>query len=120
MRVSGGYTNYGQTLGILMLDTRFPRLHGDIGNARTFPFPVRYRTVRGASPSRVVLERDPALLEPFLAAARELEAEAVVDHGEAAGGERQTLAICAGNIFAAFGQFEWLAGLLCEPAGHGI
>lgn len=77
MRISGGYTNYGQTLGILMLDTRFPRLPGDIGNARTFPFPVRYRTVRGASPSRVVLERDPALLEPFLAAARELEAEGV-------------------------------------------
>ena len=77
MKVSGGFTNYGQDLGVLMLDTRFPRLPGDIGNARTFPFPVRYRTVRGASPARVVMDRDPALLEPFIAAARELEAEGV-------------------------------------------
>ncbi len=62
------------TLGILMLDTRFPRPLGDIGNPRTFAFPVRYRTVRGASPRRVVVERDPALLVPFIDAARALEA----------------------------------------------
>ncbi len=60
-------------LGIVMLDTRFPRVPGDIGNPRTFAFPVRYRTVRGASPRRVVVERDPSLLAPFVAAARELE-----------------------------------------------
>lgn len=63
------------TLGILMLDTRFPRPSGDIGNPRTFAFPVRYRTVRGASPRRVVVERDLSLLGPFIAAARALEAE---------------------------------------------
>ena len=77
MKVTGGYTNYGEAIGILMLDTRFPRVPGDIGNARTFPFPVRYLTVRGASPARVVLERDPALLEPFTEGARELEAQGV-------------------------------------------
>ena len=62
-------------LGVVMLDTRFPRVQGDIGNPATFDFPVRYRTVRGASPRRVVVERDPALLAPFLAAARDLEHE---------------------------------------------
>jgi len=77
VRVFGGRTNYGEDIGILMLDTRFPRVPGDIGNARTFPFPVRYKIVRGASPARVVMEGDPALLEPFIAAARELEAEGV-------------------------------------------
>ena len=56
-----------------MLDTRFPRVPGDIGNAATFAFPVRYRAVRGASPRRVVVQRDLALLAPFIAAARELE-----------------------------------------------
>ncbi|MEO7115584.1 MAG: aspartate/glutamate racemase family protein [Caldimonas sp.] len=60
-------------LGIVMLDTRFPRVRGDIGNPATFAFPVRYRTVRGASPRRVVVERDPSLLAPFVAAARDLE-----------------------------------------------
>ena len=36
----GGKTVYGATLGILMLETEFPRVHGDAGNAATFPFPV--------------------------------------------------------------------------------
>ncbi|WP_019937342.1 aspartate/glutamate racemase family protein [Bordetella sp. FB-8] len=62
-------------LGVLMLDTRFPRPPGDIGNPATFEalgIPVRYLTVAGASPMRVVREGDPALLEPFIAAARML------------------------------------------------
>ena len=53
-------------LGVLMLDTRFPRIVGDIGNAATFDGPVRYATVRGASPQRVVRERDLSLLQPFI------------------------------------------------------
>ncbi len=40
-------------VGILMLDTRFPRFPGDIGNAATWPFPVLYRAVRDASPEHV-------------------------------------------------------------------
>ena len=75
--VSGGRTNYGEVLGIIMLDTVFPRIPGDIGNASTFPFPVRYQYVKGASPQRVIKERDPALLAPFVAAAQELEGAGV-------------------------------------------
>jgi hypothetical protein len=56
------------TLGVLMLDTRFPRVVGDIGNPKTFDHPVRCAVVRGASPQRVVRERDPALLAPFIEA----------------------------------------------------
>ncbi len=77
MIARGGFATYGQELGILMLDTHFPRIPGDIGNARTFPYPVRYRKVEGASPRRVVEEGDPSLLEPFIRAARELESEGV-------------------------------------------
>lgn len=77
MIAKGGYCSYGQDLGILMLDTTFPRLPGDIGNAKSFPFPVRYKRILGASPKRVVEEADPSLLEPFIAAARALEAEGV-------------------------------------------
>jgi Asp/Glu/hydantoin racemase len=65
------------SLGVVMLDTRFPRPRGDIGNPRTFAFPVRYRTVPGASPRKVVIERDPSLLAPFIDAARALEGEGV-------------------------------------------
>ena len=67
----------GPAVGIIMLDTVFPRIPGDIGNPLTFPFPVRYQVVRGASPQRVVKEADVRLLEPFIEAARGLEREGV-------------------------------------------
>ena len=54
MKFKGGYTNYGQTIGILMLDTIFPRLPGDIGNAETFDFPVKYKIVKGAQPNKIM------------------------------------------------------------------
>ena len=60
-----------------MLDTRFPRLPGDIGNPASWPFPVRYRVVPGASPERVVRRRAEGLLDGFIAAGRDLVAAGV-------------------------------------------
>jgi Asp/Glu/hydantoin racemase len=68
----GGKAIYGAPLGILMLDARFPRILGDMGNAGTWPFPVLYRVVRGATPQRVVLAGAEGLLPDFLLAAAEL------------------------------------------------
>ena len=68
----GGRAIYGAPLGILMLEARFPRIPGDMGNATTWPFPVLYRVVRGASPERVVVGGAAGLLEDFVAAGREL------------------------------------------------
>lgn len=62
-------------IGILMLDTRFPRPVGDIGNPASFPFPVRYRTVPGATAPRVVGDRAEGLLPGFIAAGKALAAE---------------------------------------------
>ncbi len=64
-------------LGVLMLDTRFPRPPGDVGHPASWRVPVRYRVVQGASPQRVVRERDPALLQPFVEAGQALVAEGV-------------------------------------------
>jgi Asp/Glu/hydantoin racemase len=69
---TGGKAIYGAPLGILMLEARFPRIPGDMGNALTWPFPVLYRVVKGASPERVVLNGAAGLLPDFLAAAAEL------------------------------------------------
>ena len=68
----GGKTLYGASVGILMLETRFPRIPGDMGNAETWPFPVLYKVVPGASPRRVVCEKAEGLLDGFLATAAEL------------------------------------------------
>src|SRR5437667_5080765 len=71
---TGGKAIYGAPLGILMLEARFPRIPGDMGNAQTWPFPVLYKVVKGASPRRVVIEEARGLLQPFLDGARELAA----------------------------------------------
>ncbi len=69
---SGGKSVYGASIGILMLETRFPRIPGDVGNADTWPFPVLYRIVRGASPDRVVRQGAAGLLDAFVEAGKEL------------------------------------------------
>ncbi len=71
----GGKAVYGAPLGILMLEARFPRIPGDMGNATTWPFPVLYRVVKGATPERVVLHSAAGLLEDFKTAACELVAQ---------------------------------------------
>src|SRR5690242_2881492 len=68
----GGKALYGAPLGILMLEARFPRIPGDMGNAATWPFPVLYHVVRGASPEKVVLRDARDLLPKFIAAAKDL------------------------------------------------
>ncbi|HLF48270.1 MAG TPA: aspartate/glutamate racemase family protein [Methylomirabilota bacterium] len=77
MRVQGGPNIYGFSVGILMLDTQFPRIPGDMGNAATFDFPVRYHRVEGASPDRVVRHGQRELLPAFIEGARFLEREGV-------------------------------------------
>ena len=77
-KLTGGRTLYGHVLGVIMLDTTFPRVPGDVGNALTWPFPVRYRIVPGALIARVTgPEPDVSLLEPLMDAARDLEADGV-------------------------------------------
>jgi hypothetical protein len=71
----GGKTIYGARVGILMLDTSFPRAPGDTGNADTWPFPVLYKVVKGATPREVVLEKGGGLKQSFLDAAMDLVRE---------------------------------------------
>ena len=77
MKAQGGKAIYGAALGILMLEARFPRIPGDMGNALTWPFPVHYKVVREATPDRVVRRGADGLLGSFIAAARELVADGV-------------------------------------------
>jgi Asp/Glu/hydantoin racemase len=67
-------------IGILMLDTAFPRIAGDGGNPQSYPFPVRLRKIAGAGPLDIVRDGQPSgeLIEAFVEAARQLEAEGAV------------------------------------------
>lgn len=61
-------TVWGVSVGILMLDSGFRRLPGDIGHGESWRFPVLYHVVRGASPDRVVRDTgDAGLLAAFCA-----------------------------------------------------
>jgi hypothetical protein len=68
----GGKAVYGAPLGILMLQARFARIPGDMGNGTTWPFPVLFRIVQGADPKSVVLNKAEGLLPAFIDAARDL------------------------------------------------
>jgi Asp/Glu/hydantoin racemase len=73
--VTGGKAVYGAAVGILMLEARFPRIPGDMGNALTWDFPVLYRVVRDASPDLIVRRGAEGMLDGFIAAARDLVAD---------------------------------------------
>jgi len=76
MILHGGPNIYGVVIGVLSLETNFPKPPGHIKNPSSFNFPLVYKIVKGATVKRV-LEPDEALLQQFIQAAQELEAEGV-------------------------------------------
>jgi hypothetical protein len=60
------------TVGVLMLDTRFTRHVGDIGNPQSCDPPPLLEVVRGASVDKVVPAKMPPLIDDFVAAGERL------------------------------------------------
>lgn len=83
--VARGRTFYGIDVGVILLDADAPRAVGDVGNARTFRFPVGYTTARGADAERVVEQDAAGLLDTFVAAAQDLVARGVRAVGTSCG-----------------------------------
>ena len=67
----------GETIGILVLDCFYPYIPGNVANATTYNFPVRFAVVEGATNERLIYDQDPTLIDPFIAAARKLATEGV-------------------------------------------
>lgn len=61
-------------LGILMLDSQFPRILGDVGNADTWPFAVEYAVVPGATPQAIVCDDIEPFVQAFIEAGNRLVA----------------------------------------------
>jgi Asp/Glu/hydantoin racemase len=110
----GGKNMYGHSIGVLMLQTRFPRIPGDMGNAYTWDFPVLYKVVEGASVARVVEESDPTLLKPFIEAAQELVLAGVSAITTTCG----FLAMFQGEMAAAVDVPVFTSALLMAPMVH--
>ncbi len=75
-KANKGQTSYGEAIGILMLDTFTPFIPGDVGNASTYNFPVRYETVEGLTVKRI-FSKDQSAYNSLLKAARKLSQQGV-------------------------------------------
>ena len=71
-----GQVSAGEAIGILLLETSVPFIPGDVANASTYPFPVRFQKVPGFSVRRA-LSRDPSVFAELRDAAGELVQQGV-------------------------------------------
>lgn len=95
------------TLGVLMLDTRFTRFVGDIGNPQSYDRPVLFEIVRGATVDKVVPAKQPPLIDDFVAAGERLIA-------------RGATAITTGCGFLVLNQAELAARLTVPVATSAL
>jgi len=71
-----GQVSAGEAIGILLLETSVPFIPGDVANATTYAFPVRFQKVKGFSVRRA-LSKDPAVYEDLREAAGDLVQQGV-------------------------------------------
>ena len=77
MEYNGGHPFYGDAIGILMVDIDAPLIPGNVGNAYSYDFPVRFKALKGFPPNWWGDEQGPdeTRCSMFIEAAKELEAE---------------------------------------------
>jgi len=68
--------SYGEAIGVLLLDSVIPFIPGDVANATTYEFPVRFKKVPGFTVAKAV-DKDDSVYDDLLTAARDLAANGV-------------------------------------------
>ncbi|HQN29596.1 MAG TPA: aspartate/glutamate racemase family protein, partial [Methanothrix soehngenii] len=53
-KARSGQASYGEAIGILLLDCFTPFIPGDVANATTYCFPVRFQKVEGLTTKRTL------------------------------------------------------------------
>ena len=71
-----GQVSSGEAIGILLLDTAVPFIPGDVANATTYDFPVRFQRVEGFTVARAI-GRDPSIYDDLKVAAEKLAGQGV-------------------------------------------
>jgi len=107
---------YGEQIGILILDAAYPCVPGNVGNATTYTYPVRFQEVGGASIDRLLNQRDPALKEVFVEAALELQGRGV----KAITGACGFMAYFQEEVAAALDIPVFLSSLMQIPFMHAL
>ena len=72
-----GQVAYGYAIGMLCAEWNIPFIPGDLNNANTFPFPIRYESVKGVSGADVLRGEGSSFADALAEAAKKLEAEGV-------------------------------------------
>jgi Asp/Glu/hydantoin racemase len=80
----------GESIGILVVECFYPFLPGNVVNANSYNFPVRFALVEGGTPERLLYQADMSMLDAVIAGAKKLEAEGV------------RAIVCACGFFALF------------------
>ncbi len=70
-RTQKGRISSGEAIGILLLNTSVPFIPGDVANASSYDFPVRFQKVEGFTVARAI-GKDSSIFPALLAAAKEL------------------------------------------------
>ncbi|WP_050603775.1 aspartate/glutamate racemase family protein [Ruegeria sp. 6PALISEP08] len=73
----GGQNICGASIGVLCLESYFPKPPGHIKNPSSLPFPVLYEMIDGVTVPTLLNNPTPELLDPFIKGAQRLEAEGV-------------------------------------------
>ena len=75
--LKGGTLYYDTPVGVLCLESLFPKPPGHLRNPLTYKFPVVCSVVRGVDIPKLLFDPTPDLLAPFIEAAKELEKDGV-------------------------------------------
>jgi aspartate/glutamate racemase len=105
-----GQTSYGEAIGILLLDTYSPFIQGDVGNATTYRYPVRFKRIDGLTTDRI-FAHDLSYVGKMVEGAKELEREGV----KAITGDCGFMAIYQKEVKAAVSVPVFLTSLLQIP-----
>jgi hypothetical protein len=109
-RTRKGQVSSGEAVGILLLDSSVPFVPGDVANATTYNFPVRFCRVEGFSVARAIA-KDPTVYDDLKAAASDLVAQGV----RAVTGDCGFMALHQNRLAGELGVPVFLSSLLQIP-----
>ncbi len=75
--IKGGCLYYDTPVGVMCLESTFPKPRGHIRNPKTYNFPVVCSVVKGVDIPKLLFAPTPELIQPFIETAQQLEKDGV-------------------------------------------